>query len=484
MGKLSEWLRRLLGYSPPRLPYQPPDSVAPKIPIQPSQPEETQLRSGDSEPIREVAPRILWQERGKHLQATDVAAGSRTRPVYLGVDFGTAFTKVAVRTAGYVFFIRWDKLIGDGLFGDKRYLLPGRLSTTKNGASVPGIGQFQALKEPLLPGNVAGEDDQVRAVEFLSAVMRFARAWLFENHPNLVRTYSLAWNLRIGCPTNLFEADYSKDLYRRLAAVAWVASQTDYLPTGKDVRRILKEGGTDTDTGLDGLEAIPEFVAQITSYSHSPQRVDGLHLLVDCGAGTVDVVSFNVFRHPNRFENRYQIWSSDLQPKGTRFLMERYLGNLSQWDPDAPVPEQAELQDRFGVERARLLEVDRSFRAGLSHIIYNALCHTKHRRTPLALAWQTGLPVFVCGGGSVCRVYLDSVTTGCRQIPITPLLREFPLPENLTQDISPDLFHRLSVAYGLTLDSGSYYAASEEEDFTRPTASGRSRPDRDELYPK
>ena len=97
------------------------------------------------------------------------------------------------------------------------------------------------------------------------------------------------------------------------------------------MRRILKEGVVDTKIGLDELKAVPEFVAQITSYSHSPQRADGLHLLVDCGAGTVDVVSFNVFRHPN-LEDRYQIWSSEVQPKGTRFLMESYLGgDLSRW---------------------------------------------------------------------------------------------------------------------------------------------------------
>lgn len=400
--------------------------------------------------------------------------------MYLGVDFGTALTKVAVRTADFVFFIPWNELAkGRG------YLLPGRLSTVENGASVPGSGQFQALKEPFLPGNVAGEDDQVRAVEFLSAVMRFARAWLFESQPTLVRNYSLAWNLQIGCPTNLFEADDSKDLYRKLAATAWVASQTDRPATGEDVRRLLKEGVADADTGLDELKAVPEFVAQITSYSHSPQRADGLHLLVDCGAGTVDVVSFNVFRHPNHFEDHYAIWSSDVQPKGTRFLMERYLGDLSgtRWDTDVPVPDQAELQNRFGVERARLFQVDRSFQADLSQVIYNVLRRTKHKRNPMAPEWKQGLPIFVCGGGSACRVYLGSVTNGCRQIPVTPLTRGFPMPEGLTQrDISPELFHRLSVAYGLTFDSGRIYPAAETEDFTRPTAP--PRPDRDELYPK
>ena len=482
MGKLGNWFRRLFRYSPFHQPHQLPESALPKTPPERGEPEGPQRLSAHSELIGEDLPRMHWQELGRHLQAKD-CTGRRKRAVYLGVDFGTALTKVAVRIADYVFFIPWHELTGTG-----GYLLPGRLSTTNSGASIPGIGQFQALKEPFLPGNDASEGDQVRAVEFLSAVMRFARAWLFKNQPSLLRHHSLAWNLRIGCPTNLFEADDSKDLYRKLAAVAWVASQSESLASGEDVRRVLRVGVAETDTGLDDLEAVPEFVAQITSYSHSPQRADGLHLLVDCGAGTVDVVSFNVFRHPEYFEDRYPIWWSEVKPIGTHFLMEAYLGgDMSRWDTDAPVPDQAKLRDCFGVEQAKLFQVERSFQSDLSQVVCNVLRRTKHStRYPTAPEWQLGLPVFVCGGGSACRVYLDSVSTGCRRTPVTPLLRSFPLPEVLPQrDISSELFSRLSVAYGLTFDSGRIFPARENEDFPSPTpAPPRPRPDRDDLYPK
>lgn len=480
MGWLSEGPRRLLGDSLIGQPFQPLDSVAQELPAQHSQPEETPLLSANSAPMWEVAQRRPWQERGKSLQATDVAASGSTRPVYLGVDFGTALTKVAVRTGDFVFFIRWDELIGY-----EGYFLPGRLASTKNGGSVPGIGEFQALKEPFLPGHTPSEEDQVRAVEFLSAVMRFARAWLFANHPSLVQAYSLAWNLRIGCPTNLFEADDSKELYRRLAAAAWVASHTDYLTTGKEVRRILREGVEDLDAGLDDLKAVPEFVAQITSYSRSPQRNDGLHLLVDCGAGTVDVVSFNVLRPPKQFEDQYPIFSSDVRSKGTRFLMERYLGEstATRWDTDSPLPDHRELKNRFGVDQARLAQVESSFRADLGQVIRKVLLLTRNKRYPMAPEWEEGLPIFLCGGGSASHVYRDSVIEICQKVRVEPLLRGFPTPADLTQgDISPAQFHRLSVAYGLTFDSGRIYTADETKDATLPTAP--VQPDRDDLYPK
>ena len=480
MSELSEWPRRLLRDSPIRQPSLLRDSVVRGLQPQDRQLEETTLHSSNSGLKREVAQRRHWQERGKTLQATDVAADGRTRPVYLGVDFGTALTKVAVRTADFVFFIRWDELTGD-----KGYLLPGRLSSSENGRNVPGIGEFQALKEPFLPGHTASEEDKVRAVEFLSAVMRFARAWLFANYPNLVDTYSLAWNVRIGCPTNLFEADHSKELYGRLATAAWFASHTDYGATSMEVRRILREGAGDLDTGLDDLKAVPEFVAQITSYSHSPQRNDGLHLLVDCGAGTVDVVSFNVFRPPNTYEDLYPIFSSDVRLKGTRFLMERYLGDSSatRWATDLPLPDHTELKNRFGIQQARLAQVEKSFRGDLGQVINKVVQLTRHKRYPRAPEWEEGLPIFLCGGGSACHVYRESVIDVCRKVRVEPLLRGFPTPGDLTQsDISPELFHRLSVAYGLTFDSGHIFTAAETTDVTLPTAP--LQPDRDELYPK
>ena len=140
MGKLNEWFRKLLGGSPRRQPNKPQGSGVTEAPSDCSQSEETQLRLTDSVRIREAVPQTAWQERGRYLQVAD-GTRSRVRPVHLGVDFGTALTKVAVRVAGFVFFIPWDELIGDA-----GYLLPGRLSSTKNGASVPGTGKCQALR--------------------------------------------------------------------------------------------------------------------------------------------------------------------------------------------------------------------------------------------------------------------------------------------------------------------------------------------------
>ena len=74
---------------------------------------------------------------------------------------------------------------------------------------------------------------------------------------------------------------------------------------------------------------------------------------------------------------------------------------------------------------------------------------------------------------------------GCGFLARTGLLEScsLPTPEDLTQSgFTPELFHRLSVAYGLTFDLGRIYTAGETEDFTRPTA--LAGPDRDELYPE
>lgn len=63
----------------------------------------------------------------------------------------------------------------------------------------------------------------------------------------------------------------------------------------------------------------PEFVAQVAVYARSPQRQDGLHLLVDCGAGTLDIATFNVGRQPGTNEDIYPILQSEVAPLGRTF---------------------------------------------------------------------------------------------------------------------------------------------------------------------
>jgi hypothetical protein len=238
--------------------------------------------------------------------------------------------------------------------------------------------------------------------------------------------------------------------------------------------------------GLDVLSIFPEFVAQIAGYVRSPQRRRGLHLLVDCGACTVDVVTFNVHKNEDEDAERYPMFASAVEPLGGHFLMgqrARVIG-AGLWDDSERIPSQQELAQEFQDKSSELEAVDRCFQRELTAVTQRIIDRTRGKRTPLALAWDEGLPLFVTGGGASCSVYSDAIVTAKTRSKGAFLKMALPKPSGM-EHINDETFHRLSVAYGLTFDKdslGSVIPEQEIDDFVPPPLI--DKPDRDDLYPK
>jgi hypothetical protein len=414
--------------------------------------------------------------------------------VRIGIDFGTAYTKVAIRAADQVFFLHWDGVLG----GDETFFLPGEICQLDGesiflGRAPQASSVLSHLKLPFLPGASTGTDARAAAVVFLAWVMRYARAWFYREQAALVQDRRLAWEVNIGCPSTAWGSSSVVNLYRHVGLCAWRLSQTPSDITMLAARNALDNTsiGSESGIGLDGLYPIPEFVAQIASYARSPQRNDGLHLLVDCGAGTLDVVTFNVHRQPGEYFDRYPIFSSAVQPLGTHFLMSTRLAKLKveqSWDDAARVPSAEELGQTFGLALDSIEEVDCNFLAGTKAVIKNVLLHTRQRRSPLARAWEHGLPFFLTGGGSFCDVYRDAADRACAELRIAGRRTPFPQFDAIRGDtLDEGVLHRMSVAFGLTYDKeliGRIVPAEEIEDLIIPPRPASERPDRDELYAK
>jgi len=216
-----------------------------------------------------------------------------------------------------------------------------------------------------------------------------------------------------------------------------------------------------TEIGLDGLHLMPEFVAQIAGYVRSPQRRDGLHLLMDVGAGTVDLAIFMVMKENKAEKDRYPIFVSQVLPLGTHFLMaerHRQLGiqDLG-WDDFISVPTAEEFAKQAHIEPGRAIEADNALKTRLAEGIVKLLHHTQTRRHGNASEWTTGLPSFLSGGGASCDVYIRSLASAFTERGVKQRRTQFPLLEEAAklQGIERTTFHRLSVAYGLTFDAAS-----------------------------
>lgn len=438
-----------------------------------------------------------WVSDGAALQASQGGTG-RVLPVRIGVDFGTAYTKLAIRAADKVFFVPWSGIRNS----EARYLLPGELcrlesNSLRLGRSPSAAEVRSDLKLPFLSSQSSTPAQQAAAMAFLALVMRYARAWLYHTHSPLVTGRRLAWELNLGCPTNSWSSGPLRSVYERVAVRAWQLSQAKDGISWEGAATLLGPLNVSLeDLGLDGLHLMPEFIAQIAGYVRSPQRRNGLHMLMDVGAGTVDVATFNVAYDNVKEEDRYPIFASEVLPLGTHFLMATRLRSLgreqSEWDDLQAIPDEEELARRLNADRHQLQAADQEFATRLRGEIKRVLSYTRAQRYGKAPEWREGLPVFLSGGGSDCDIYSRALAATCAACNVPHRRTSFPLLDEAAAggSFNSTEFHRLSVAYGLTFDAqsiGRILAPHEVDDapaYDPVVDAPRERPDRDELYPK
>lgn len=461
------------------------------------------MRFGDARPpslTREQEFRTpkSWVAAGAALQPA-LNDGGRVMPVRIGIDFGTAYTKVAIRIADRVLFVPWT---GIRESGTSNFFLPGEITISTGGAlwlgRAPDAEEVRTdLKLPFLSRMAGSNEQRAAVVAFLAWTMRYARAWLFHAHAPLLRGRRLAWEVNLGCPANSWAAKDISDSYQGLAVRAWQLSQSaGIISWGDAVSSLAPLQVSLGDIGLDGLRLMPEFVAQIAGYVQSPQRRNGLHMLMDVGAGTVDIATFNVHYDEEKEEDRFPIFASEVLPLGTHFLMAERLRKAGlkgrAWDDLQSVPEAEGLSLELKADVNAINASDGEFANRVAGAVQRIVHYTRERRYGRAPEWRTGVPVFLSGGGSDCPIYSRALEAGFRRINVLPMRTPFPLLEETLRNanLTEEQFHRLSVAYGLTFDAdamGRILAPHEVDDAPRldgKVDTPRERPDRDDLYPK
>jgi hypothetical protein len=235
------------------------------------------------------------------------------------------------------------------------------------------------------------------------------------------------------------------------------------------------------------IEVVPEVAAQAVGYARSTLRDPGLHLLVDVGASTFDVCGFVL--HEREGQDRYELLTATVDRLGVlelhrerlralRCLTGRDGGDRDTYDPLMPVGEA--LKDYHPGCSCMAPDVDTEFCRRATGAVMRHLIDLKRRRDPLSRRWATGLPVFLCGGGSgmdLFRGLVNDADTRFRSTMMARglLLRTLPKPEHLINtDVGEALFHRLSVAYGLSFDAlniGRISPPHETPDVPRPRRS-------------
>ena len=215
-----------------------------------------------------------WNANGIYLSPPATKQGDRILPIRIGLDFGTAYTKVSIQVGEYFLFVDWH-----GLVGRSAYVLKGHLSLVDKdyrvGLLTSAATSYRDLKLPLLNEEYESADKLVPTTIFLALVITYCRAWLYQqaDFMTLAIARRLVWELNIGCPTGSFEDDKLVTAYKQIASAAWYLS-TKRAVSWHNARDVLI--GTQSlphNIGLENLSVTPEFVAQIAGIQHRPNTV-------------------------------------------------------------------------------------------------------------------------------------------------------------------------------------------------------------------
>ncbi len=437
-----------------------------------------------------------WGDIGRSLQHPDHSGKGAPMSVRIGIDFGTAFTKVAIRAGVDLVLVDWSAVTGDDSSAGC-HVIPGFVCRTQEG-DFGWFGDERAdlignLKLPLIK-DVVADECPTNAVAFVALVIRYARAYLYR-HSEVGRkltTRTLRWELNIGCPTEPHEKQEIVAKFRKVAKTAWRLAAT---PTLKANDIVSAWSDMDGDIGLEAEPGvIPEFVAQIAGYLQSSQVNDGLHALVDIGAATLDVATFNVVL-PNDSNSlpRIPIFFSAVKPLGTHYLSHnRYsrLGLELVWDDEMPIEGTDALATRLGRAKEEVDVIDGEFAKWVSRCIVGVLEGTRTNRwgMPSSEAWEEGLPIFVTGGGAACELYRWAITMSEERVRMNIGMSScFRLIELDSLGVASELFGRevglrTTVAIGLTEDADSIARVVPHRDIEPITYSTRERLDHADLY--
>lgn len=391
-----------------------------------------------------------WQSLGASSTIGRAQPGRRSLCT-VGLDFGTAFTKACVQVRNSAYVVHWDRCVSSS----PPFLLPSMFSELPDGTCVlgshTGARQYSDIKMALL-GNPT-RSDQTAAVIFIALVTRYVRAWLFTEHRSVVDGFALDWSMNVGLPASSWDSADTASLYRLLSVAGWRLGATDGPISFAMATAALASVGSRTSDQINAemIETFPEFGAQVHSYRSSSQRQRDLHLLVDVGAGTVDVVTFHIGEEDESEINC--ILEPIVKKLGTHILLayRAQAGCLDgrTWTDATARLDRGLFESSFGLRPGSLNAVQEHFSDMLHLSIRKVLHLTKSSRYETSPRWVEGVPFFLSGGGRNVDAFREAIRKTVSERKMVEL--SLPVPENVVLGkVAARDFHRLSVAHGLS----------------------------------
>jgi hypothetical protein len=289
------------------------------------------------------------------------------------------------------------------------------------------------------------------------------------------------------CVKNAFEKIFvwAEAIYK-----AWQAKEDSFDP----IKASEEFEATTIPENEARVFGIPESVAGIASYLVSLRKKEGLHAVVDFGAGTTDISIFNLCLHNVEPGSKSYWYSAKNLSKGTinverklsHFLREKRLqqvcSHIRMRDYLLRLPELCREKEFWDLSKLMKNEIA-DILAGED---YNRIWAQAYKHQVSQTAWEK-VEIFIGGGGSQLPFVKDILTKPWwENIHARYPISMIPPTEDYHEDKNAIPFERVAVAYGLAIPKPKL------EQYVLPKDSPDQTPvplpcwafDRDELYPK
>jgi len=405
--------------------------------------------------------------------------------IQVGLDFGTSSTKIAYSQLGGRGKKVQPVFFNHNLSHYPNYCLPSVSAFNEAGkiilgahaarflADKPWDTGFRRLKMVVAGKYDEGFKDQV-TMNLFRNYLSDALGKSYQFDPEHLTAILLAYAMRTarleiqktleGCeldlifniciPIDHFENNHIRNVFEKILATAEVIESewfygfenNNLLEFSKNKFSISKYLPDDPKTRVF---AVPEAVAETASYVVSLQVKEGLHAIIDFGAGTTDLSIFNLHdaheadsttywysarNLPRGFQRVEKIIAGFLKSNGKNFSdmdVEKELRNIEK----SPITLQGDI-------KKELFSLWES-----SHFVWQeAYSHLKKQSE-----WgKQKVQIFTCGGGSkipfIEEIFCQSWMKDWGPYPINKL----PVPDDYDTVNDKAPFERMSVAYGLT----------------------------------
>ena len=392
----------------------------------------------------------------------------------IGLDLGTSSTKVVIRSP----FMARSRAIGIPWRcgnGKPTYLLPTVLY--ENGRGEFDLNPSEDVQRTLrdlkinLMDKPKHRDAKAQVIAYLGLTLRTARQWLLETQKDVYGAYRIRWALNMGIPSAGYNDEIMRDAFGSVARAAWKLSLQPDLPTLDTAMDALRTADCESNSSVE-IEVVPEIAAEVVGYARSRLRSEGLHIMVDVGASTIDICGFVL--HSRDGDDRYALLTALVERLGMHQLHLRRLDAIKTTDARVRAGLPTALDSHMAILdtgcdyvnnpseplRKKLKKIDRDYVDDFTKALMTVILDLRKCRYPESSNWKSGLPVFVAGGGGQFCLVSDAIGQihkrmkrafakdvagiDSKRLPTLETLENTDIPDGIAE--------RLAVAYGLSFD--------------------------------